>query len=124
MTTNELQKACFEDKREFFFFLDDIENGKDYWKIDTSLREVEESQSEDYPQVASYRNDITVNFTIRDYMGEKKELLTALFRMYYNWEYIPVSKFYKKEEESLEDFLSRCIEHNDKLRETIYFEDR
>lgn len=50
--------------------------------------------------------------------------LSATIIQYFDWSYNPVSRLIKREDESLEDFLKRAIELNEKLWQTICFEDR
>lgn len=86
-----------------------------YWEV--SLENWEEWDYDDYDEPMKYTYyDTEIIFDTED--------LSATIQQYYDWEYRPVSRLIKKPEESLENFLLRAMRLNERLWETICFEDR
>lgn len=104
-----------EEALELKLFANSITNWKPtFWDIDLTDWELVSDENDD-DLIYSYSGwEIVFNLM----------KLSATIIQYFDWNYNPVSRLIKKESESLEDFLKRAIELNEKLWQTICFEDR
>lgn len=96
---------------ELYLFKKSVQQGRvKYWDV-----LLDDWQYDDVIWEYTY-NTSEIVFSTKD--------MTAEFRQYVDWEDRVVSKFVKSEDESLEKFLLRCLEQNEKLWKTICFETR
>jgi len=112
--TYEQEKAIAQQEYvlELYAFAHCLKSGSRFSsQIHQDNREIDEDDN----SIIKY-NDWEIEFDV----NEK----TATIKQYFDWEYRAVSRLVKRDDEWLRDFLSRAEELNEKLRNTICFEDR
>ena len=97
---------------ELYFFLNSL---KGWMGFSSKIHQSDWEIDEDDENLVKYNWEEIV-FNIKE--------KTATIMQYYDWERRPVSRLVKKDNEMLDEFLKRAEELNEKLWETICFEDR